>query len=221
VLRDRGRASRYRQRVGELLDDVGLGAAMAERRPYELSGGQRQRVAIARALSTQPKLIIADEAVASLDMSARGQILNLLAELQLEHGFAYLHISHDLSMVRHVCDRVVVMYDGRVVEAAPVDSLFADPRHPYTQALISAVPIPDPAAEQRRARLLLGSEARSGESGAGGCAFRFRCPIARDRCATERPDLRGGDDGHVAACHFSEDAVAAFRADRELDGSTR
>lgn len=221
VLRDGGRASRFRDRVGELLDDVGLGASMAERRPYELSGGQRQRVAIARALSTKPKLIIADEAVASLDMSARGQILNLLAELQLEHGFAYLHISHDLSMVRHVCDRVVVMYDGRVVEAAPVDSLFADPRHPYTQALISAVPIPDPAAEQRRARLLLKSEARSGEASAGGCAFRFRCPIARDRCATERPELRGGEDGHLAACHFSEDAVAAFRADRELDGSTR
>lgn len=218
VLRDGGRASRYRQRVAELLDDVGLGASMADRRPNELSGGQRQRVAIARALSTKPKLVIADEAVASLDMSARGQILNLLADLQREHGFAYLHISHDLSMVRHVCDRVVVMYDGRVVETAPVDSLFEDPRHPYTQALISAVPIPDPAAEQRRARLLLNVEAQAGEATSGGCAFRFRCPIARELCATERPELHGGDDGHLAACHFSEDAAAAFRADRELDG---
>ena len=216
VLRDGGRASTYRTRVEELLDDVGLGASMADRRPLELSGGQRQRVAIARALSTRPKLIIADEAVASLDMSARGQILNLLADLQREHGFAYLHISHDLSMVRHVCDRVVVMYDGRVVESAPVDSLFESPRHPYTQALISAVPIPDPAAERNRSKLLLQTEAQAGEAATGGCPFRFRCPLARDRCVTERPELVGEDD-HLVACHFSDEAIALFGADRQLD----
>lgn len=216
VLRDGGRASTYRTRVGELLDDVGLGASMADRRPFELSGGQRQRVAIARALSTRPKLIIADKAVASLDMSARGQILNLLADLQREHGFAYLHISHDLSMVRHVCDRVVVMYDGRVVESALVDSLFESPRHPYTQALISAVPIPDPAAERNRSKLLLQTEAQAGEAATGGCPFRFRCPLAQDRCVTERPELVGEDD-HTVACHFSDEAIALFGVGRQLD----
>ena len=216
VLSDGGRASTYRTRVEELLDDVGLGASMADRRPFELSGGQRQRVAIARALSTRPKLIIADEAVASLDMSARGQILNLLADLQREHGFAYLHISHDLSMVRHVCDRVVVMYDGRVVESATVDSLFESPRHPYTQALISAVPIPDPAAERNRSRLLLQTEAQAGQAATGGCPFRFRCPLARDRCVAERPELVGEDD-HTVACHFSDEAITLFGAGQQLD----
>ncbi len=213
VLRDGGRARRYQDRVAELLEDVGLGAAMAPRRPLELSGGQRQRVAIARALSTQPKLIIADEAVASLDMSARGQILNLLADLQREHGFAYLHISHDLSMVRHVCDRVVVMYGGRVVETADVDALFEHPGHPYTQALISAVPIPDPAVEHDRQRVLLGVEAGESVSAAAatGCAFRFRCPLAQQRCEDERPELDPSSE-HAVACHFRDEASQQFRA---------
>ena len=213
TLRDGGRASRYRDRVGELLDDVGLRASMADRRPLELSGGQRQRVAIARALSTQPKLIIADEAVASLDMSARGQILNLLARLQQEHGFAYLYISHDLSMVRHVCDRVVVMYGGRVVETADADTLFAQPLHPYTQALISAVPIPDPTVERTRQRMLLRAEAVDAHASQVGCAFRFRCPIARERCEVERPTIDRGAS-HGAACHFTDEAVALYRVDR-------
>jgi|JI10StandDraft_1071094.scaffolds.fasta_scaffold36289_2 peptide/nickel transport system ATP-binding protein len=213
TLRDGGRASRYRDRVATLLEDVGLRAAMADRRPFELSGGQRQRVAIARALSTQPKLIIADEAVASLDMSARGQILNLLARLQAEHGFAYLYISHDLSMVRHVCDRVVVMYGGRVVETADADTLFAEPLHPYTQALISAVPIPDPPIERTRQRMLLRADAIDGHASAVGCAFRFRCPLARERCETERPTIDSAST-HGAACHFTDEAVALYLTDR-------
>jgi peptide/nickel transport system ATP-binding protein len=218
VLRDGGRSRRYQDRAAELLEDVGLGAAMAPRRPLELSGGQRQRVAIARALSTQPKLIIADEAVASLDMSARGQILNLLADLQREHGFAYLHISHDLSMVRHVCDRVVVMYDGRVVETADVDALFENPSHPYTQALISAVPVPDPTVEQHRQRLLLSVEAgESAATASTGCAFRFRCPLAQERCEVERPELDPSSD-HAVACHFSEAAAQQYSATAAAGG---
>ena len=212
-LRDGGRAHRYRDRVGALLDDVGLRASMADRRPMELSGGQRQRVAIARALSTQPKLIIADEAVASLDMSARGQILNLLARLQREHDFAYLYISHDLSMVRHVCDRVVVMYGGRVVETADADTLFAQPLHPYTQALISAVPIPDPTVERTRQRMLLRADAVDAHAANVGCAFRFRCPLARERCEVDRPTIDPAAP-HGAACHFTDEAVALYRADR-------
>ena len=211
VLRDGGRAARYKAQVATLLDDVGLRASMADRRPLELSGGQRQRVAIARSLSTKPKLIIADEAVASLDMSARGQILNLLARLQQEHGFAYLYISHDLSMVRHVCDRVLVMYAGRVVETADADTLFADPHHPYTQALISAVPVPDPTVEHGRRRLLLRDVAIDSSTSAVGCAFRFRCPLAQERCAVERPVI-DAEGSHGVACHFSGEAAAAFRA---------
>lgn len=219
MLRDGGRASRYRDRVGTLLEDVGLRASMADRRPFELSGGQRQRVAIARALSTQPKLIIADEAVASLDMSARGQILNLLARLQAEHGFAYLYISHDLSMVRHVCDRVVVMYGGRVVETADADTLFAEPLHPYTQALISAVPIPDPTVERSRQRMLLRADAVDAHASTVGCAFRFRCPLARERCEVERPTIDAAAS-HGAACHFTDEAVELYRTDRRRPAST-
>lgn len=205
TLRDGGRTSRYRTRVAELLEAVGLRADMAERRPIELSGGQRQRVAIARALSTQPQVIIADEAVASLDMSARGQILNLFGRLQAEHGFAYLYISHDLSMVRHVCDRVVVMYSGEVVETASTDDLFTRPRHPYTQTLIAAVPIPDPTFERQRADIDIDSDAAA-DVASGGCSFRHRCPLARDRCTTERPRL--GSDG--VACHFADEAAARY-----------
>jgi peptide/nickel transport system ATP-binding protein len=211
VLRDGGRPSRYRAQVAALLEAVGLWASMADRRPLELSGGQRQRVAIARALSTRPKVIIADEAVASLDMSARGQILNLLARLQHEHGFAYLYISHDLSMVRHVCDTVVVMYAGRVVETADADTLFATPRHPYTQALISAVPVPDPQTERSRRRLLLRDDAPDATASAVGCAFRFRCPLARDLCTTDRPEL-DRNTSHGVACHFADEADVAYRA---------
>ena len=203
VLSRGGRSSAYRAEVERLLADVGLQPTMIDRRPMELSGGQRQRVAIARALSTEPRVIVADEAVASLDMSARGQILNLMADLRERTNFTYVHISHDLSMVRHVCDRVVVMYAGRVVEVSTVDELFASPRHPYTRALISSVPIPDPAVEAHRSRVLLNVEAADAPLHDGGCAFRFRCPIAEDRCASELPGL-AGPNGHLSACHFSE-----------------
>lgn len=208
VLRDGGRANRYRNQVTALLDDVGLRADMAERRPMELSGGQRQRVAIARALSTQPKLIIADEAVASLDMSARGQILNLFSRLQAEHSFAYVYISHDLSMVRHVCDRVVVMYGGRVMESASTDDLFVGPRHPYTQALITAVPVPDPRVERQRERMAIRGEAND-EAATTGCAFRTRCPIAQDLCAVEVPRLDPVSP-HGVACHFADQAASLY-----------
>ena len=178
----------------------------------ELSGGQRQRVAIARALSTQPKVIIADEAVASLDMSARGQILNLFARLQAAHGFAYLYISHDLSMVRHVCDRVVVMYGGQVMETASTDELFVAPRHPYTQALISAVPVPDPAAERERVRVTIAGEVTADaleQAAERGCAFRVRCPIAQERCSVERPVVDPASR-HGVACHYADEAAALF-----------
>jgi oligopeptide/dipeptide ABC transporter ATP-binding protein len=209
VLRDGGRASRYREQVAALLEDVGLHPDMAGRRPDELSGGQRQRVAIARALATRPRLIIADEAVASLDMSARGQILNLLSALQMEHGFAYLYISHDLSMVRHVCDRVVVMYGGRVVESALADDLFYRPRHPYTQALIAAVPVPDPVLERSRQRWTIRDEYVDHSTLTTGCAFRLRCPLAQSRCETERPELDPAAP-HAAACHFADTAARIY-----------
>ncbi|HVR33698.1 MAG TPA: ABC transporter ATP-binding protein [Acidimicrobiia bacterium] len=211
VLRDGGRPSRYRQQVAALLEDVGLQPDMSGRRPAELSGGQRQRVAIARALATRPRLIIADEAVASLDMSARGQILNLLSALQREHGFAYLYISHDLSMVRHVCDRVVVMYGGRVVESASADDLFYRPRHPYTQALIAAVPVPDPLLERSRRRMTIRDEYVDHSTLTTGCAFRLRCPLAESRCETERPELDPGAK-HAVACHFADDAARLYAA---------
>jgi len=221
VLRDGGRPSRYREQVSALLEDVGLLPDMAGRRPAELSGGQRQRVAIARALATRPRLIIADEAVASLDMSARGQILNLLSALQKEHGFAYLYISHDLSMVRHVCDRVVVMYGGRVVESASADDLFYRPRHPYTQALIAAVPVPDPVLERSRHRLTIRDEYVDHSTLTTGCAFRLRCPLAESRCETERPELDLAAP-HAAACHFADAAVRMYAASiGGSDGSER
>jgi peptide/nickel transport system ATP-binding protein len=213
VLKRGGRSSAYRAEVERLLADVGLKPTMIDRRPMELSGGQRQRVAIARALSTEPRLIVADEAVASLDMSARGQILNLMADLRERTNFTYVHISHDLSMVRHVCDRVVVMYAGRVVEVSAVDDLFASPRHPYTRALISSVPIPDPSVELRRSRVLLNVEAADAPLHDGGCAFRFRCPIAEDRCASELPEL-AGPNGHLSACHFSDSVAERMAAIR-------
>ncbi|NBP49977.1 MAG: ABC transporter ATP-binding protein [Actinobacteria bacterium] len=218
VLTRGGRSAAYRADVERLLADVGLQPTMIDRRPMELSGGQRQRVAIARALSTSPRVIVADEAVASLDMSARGQILNLLGELRERTNLTYVHISHDLSMVRHVCDRVVVMYAGRIVEVAAVDDLFASPRHPYTRALISSVPIPDPRVESARSRVILRSEAADGAPHDGGCAFRTRCPIAESRCAEEVPAL-AGPAGHVAACHFADSVSERMGSGRPVRGA--
>jgi peptide/nickel transport system ATP-binding protein len=196
-----GRPSRYTDRVRELLAAVGLDPDWWSRRPSQLSGGQRQRVAIARALASEPKLIVADEAVSSLDVSARGQILNLLADLQAEHGFACIHVSHDLSLVRHLCERVVVMYAGRIVEQAPVETLFAAPRHPYTRALIAAVPTlagPKPAASRSADR----SER---QPAAEGCPYHRACPWAQDICRREDPAPIDVGPQHLSACHFARE----------------
>jgi peptide/nickel transport system ATP-binding protein len=199
-----GRAGRYRPEVIEALGAVGLTADLLNRRAGELSGGQRQRVAIARALTTDPQLLVADEAVASLDMSARGQVLNLLDSIQQRTGLTCIHISHDLSMVRHVCERVAVMHAGRVVELTDTQRLFDQPKHPYTAGLISAVPVPDPGYERSRERVAVTGEPPDLTRQLTGCAYRSRCPRAQELCAAEDPALTEHRPGHLWACHYPE-----------------
>ncbi|RSM73884.1 ABC transporter ATP-binding protein [Kibdelosporangium aridum] len=194
------------KRLRSLLSSVGLPSNALRRYPHEFSGGQRQRIGIARALTVDPELIVADEPVSALDVSVQAQVINLLEDLQEEFGLTYLVIAHDLAVVRHISDRVGVMYLGGLVEEAPSDLLYAEPLHPYTRALFSAVPVPDPLVEDRRERILLAGDLPSPARPPAGCRFHTRCPWRQEqRCDTERPALREIAPGHRVACHFAED----------------
>jgi oligopeptide transport system ATP-binding protein len=190
-------------RVRELLRIVGLDPAFASRYPHEFSGGQRQRIGIARALAVKPDFIVCDEPISALDVSIRAQIINLLEDLQHEFALTYLFIAHDLAVVRHICDRVAVMYLGKFMELAPNQILYAEPLHPYTRSLISAVPVPDPDLEDSRQRVILEGDVPSPVNPPAGCVFHTRCPIARERCAHEAPIWREQRVGHWVACHYA------------------
>jgi oligopeptide transport system ATP-binding protein len=214
-IHDVGKPADRQERVKELLQTVGLNPAYASRYPHEFSGGQRQRIGVARALALQPDLIVADEPISALDVSIQAQIINLLERLQGEFGLTYLFIAHDLSVVRHISDRTAVMYLGRVVETSGSRDLNLRPLHPYTVALLSAVPIPDPVVESRRRRIILKGDVPSPVNPPSGCRFHTRCWLREklgnpERCVTEDPELRLLDTRHEVACHFAED----------VDGST-
>ena len=197
--------SALEERVAGLLRKVGLRPEYVRRYPHAFSGGERQRVSIARALALDPRLVVADEAVSALDVSIRSQILNLLQDLQDEMGLTYLFISHDLSVVEYLCDRVAVMYLGRIVELADTEALYAVPHHPYTEALLAAVPNPDPRLRDRDRRIVLSGEVPDPSNPPSGCPFRTRCPYATEHCAAEVPPLREVAPGRLAACHYAEE----------------
>lgn len=193
-------------RLRELLSAVGLPSTSLRKYPHEFSGGQRQRIGIARALSVGPDLVVADEPVSALDVSVQAQVLNLVEDLQSEFGLTYLVIAHDLAVVRHIADRVGVMYLGGLVEESTSDELYEEPLHPYSKALLSAVPVPDPAVEDEREQILLSGDLPSPAAPPSGCRFHTRCPWRQPaRCDTERPELRELKPGHRVACHYAED----------------
>jgi len=206
LVHEAGNKKERQARVQQLLELVGLNPNFVNRYPHEFSGGQQQRIGIARALALDPELIICDEPISSLDVSIQAQIVNLLEQLQDELGLTYLFIAHDLSMVRHISDRIAVMYLGKIVELADRDSIYLNPLHPYTQALMSAVPVPDPDLLETRERIILKGDIPSPANPPTGCNFHTRCPVAReDRCPMEEPELRELRPGHWVACHYAED----------------
>lgn len=212
-----GKAPEQKARVGELLDVVGLDPMHASRYPHEFSGGQRQRIGIARAIALNPDFIVCDEPIAALDVSIQAQVINLLEELQDKLGLTYLFISHDLAMVRHIADRVAVMYLGHFMELGTVDSVYSNPLHPYTRALHSAVPVPDPVVESQRKQIILEGDIPSPSNPPSGCVFSTRCPVAQERCSMEVPEWRELESDHWVACFYPAEGESIFMAPSDAE----